>query len=55
MKLRHCDAPDCDTWGEPNEWLDVYNGGELLATLCCRWCLARWGAKAQPTEEKDFA
>lgn len=51
MLTRHCDAPDCDTWGNSPDWLDVYDGdGELVATLCCRWCLAKWGAVASPTE-----
>lgn len=50
MLIRHCDAPGCDTYGSATDWLDVYAGDELIATLCCRWCAAKWGAVASPTE-----
>ncbi|WP_183407725.1 hypothetical protein [Nocardioides marmoriginsengisoli] len=53
MMARHCDAPGCDSWQRvenPGDWLDIYAGDDLIATLCSRWCVARWGAKAEPSE-----
>ena len=53
MLRRHCDAPGCDSTERGNltgDWLDVYAGDELIATLCSRWCAARWGAKAEVTQ-----